>query len=386
MVRKLFLYIIMFGSMLAVLEAFAFVLQFVIDRDDLFDHRKTVLARLNSDDLAFFLQKGGDPVLGWKNYGPLVSHETNCLGTEIEYRFDTAGARLHSRFDPVLTEVVVVGDSYTNGAEVGDDETYPAQLSRLLNISVANHGVGGYGPAQSFLGLKQNISRYPQAKIVVMGIMYENLYRMVNSYRPVLYSTSSDYTLKPFMAAGEIVPHPGMQAYEDIKHFNQAANRSFDNDFWAKPEASFPYMASLVEALGSNYFIYRRLQKLLRKLGYPEYFLIFQDEEIRSNLTHLLNRYAEYVVGLGLQPVVIFIPRNRLDTRSASRYIDQSRDELHPDLLIGDVGAMPGVDWNEFNSQEPASNNICHPSTYGYQAIAEYIAEFIQAKKIWPAH
>jgi len=376
----------MLASMLAVLEAFAFALQFVIDREELFDHRKTVLARLNNDDLALFLQEGGDPVLGWKSYGPLVRHEANCLGTEIEYRYDTAGARLHSRFDPVLTEVVVVGDSYTNGDEVGDDETYPAQLSRLLNISVANHGVGGYGPAQTFLNLKQNISRYPQAKIVVMGIMYENLYRMVNSYRPVLYSTSSDYTLKPFMAAGEIVPHPGMQAYEDIKHFKQAANRSFDNDFWAKPEASFPYTASLAQALGSNYFIYRRLQKLLRKLGYPEYFLIFQDRKIKSDLIHLLNRYAEYVIALGLQFVVIFIPRNRLDTRSASRYIDQSRNELHPDLLIGDLGAMPGVDWTEFNSQEPDSDNICHPSAYGYQTIAEYIAEFIHAKKMWPAH
>lgn len=386
MARKLFLYLVMLGSMLIVLEASAFVLQLVIDREDLFDHRKNVLARLNSDDLALFMQKGGDPVLGWKNYAPRVQHKANCLGTEIEYHYDNTGARLHSRFDPALTEVVVVGDSYTNGDEIGDDETYPAQLSRLLNTSVANHGVGGYGPVQSFLGLKQNISHYPQAKIVVMGIMYENIYRMVNSYRPVLYSTSSDYTLKPFMAAGEIVPHPGMQPYEDIKHFKQAANRSFDNDFWAKPDASFPYIVSLAKALGSNYFIYRRLQKLLRKLEYPEYSLIFQDREIKLNLTRLLNSYAEHVIDLGLQPVVIFIPRNRLDTRSASHYIDQSRDELHPDLLIGDVGTMPGVDWTKFNLQEPGNDNICHPSAYGYQTIAEYIAEFITAEKVWPVH
>ncbi len=113
---------------------------------------------------------------------------------------------------------------------------------------------------------------------------------------------------------------------------------------------------------------------------------LFLYGEIRSNLTRRLNRYAEHVVGLGLQPVVIFIPRNRLDTRSASRYIDQSRDELHPDLLIGDAGAMPGVDWTEFNFQEPDSDNICHPSAYGYQTIAEYTAGFIHAKKIWPAH
>jgi hypothetical protein len=44
---------------LVVLEVFAFALQFVVDRDDFFDHRNTVLERLNNDDLALFRKKGG---------------------------------------------------------------------------------------------------------------------------------------------------------------------------------------------------------------------------------------------------------------------------------------------------------------------------------------
>jgi len=249
---------------------------------------------------------------------------------------------------------------------------------------VANHGVGGYGPTQSFLNLTRVISHYPQAKIVVLAIMYENLYRMVNSYRPVLYSTSSTYALKPYMSNGEIQAHPGARALEDIEYFKQMANRSFDNDFWAKPDAGFPYMVSLAEALSSNYFIYWKMQKLLRGLGHPEYSLIFKDEDIRANLIHLLNRYAEYANSMGFQAVVIFIPRNRHDTQSASWYIDQSRSEFHPGLLIGDVGAKKGVDWINFNLQEQDGDNICHPSTYGYQTIAEYIAEFMRAEKVWP--
>jgi len=381
--RKLFFYFVILVLTLVVLEVFAFALQFVVDREDFFDHRHTVLEHLNNDDLALFRKEGGDPVLGWRNYGPRIQNEVNCLGEKKEYSYNVIGARLYSQFEPATTEIVIVGDSYTNGDEAEDDETYSAELAKLLNTSVANHGVGGYGPTQSFLNLKRIISHYPQAKIVVLAIMYENLYRMVNSYRSVLYSTSA-YTLKPYMLDGEIQAHPGAHALEDIEYFKQMANRSFDNDFWAKPDAGFPYMVSLAEALSSNYFIYWKTQKLLRVLRYPEYSLIFQDENIRTNLIRLLNRYAEYANSLDFKAVVIFIPRNRHDTQSASRYLHQSRSELHPNLLIGDVGAKKWVDWIKFNLQEEDGAKLCHPSTYGYQTIAEYIAEFMRAEKVWP--
>jgi len=85
------------------------------------------------------------------------------LGETIEYRYDVAGTRIHEKFDVAKTEVIVVGDSYTNGDEVSDSEAFPARLSQLLGVSVANHGVDGYDPTQSLLNLQENISRYPQA-------------------------------------------------------------------------------------------------------------------------------------------------------------------------------------------------------------------------------
>lgn len=50
--------------MLAVLEVFAFVATRVVDQKGLFDHRESVFERLNDKDLAIFLSKGADPVLG----------------------------------------------------------------------------------------------------------------------------------------------------------------------------------------------------------------------------------------------------------------------------------------------------------------------------------
>lgn len=384
MIRKIFFYLIMLTVMIALLELFAFAVSKVVDTDDFFDSRQSVYARFSEERLAKFKAKRGDSILGWRSFGPLVYKEENCLGVPIKYRYNAAGARWHDQFDSEKTEIIIVGDSYTNGDEVSDSEAYPAMLSQELSVSVVNHGVGGYGPTQSLLNLQRNIARYPQAKVVVLGIMYENLYRMVNSYRPVLYSGSSDYTLKPYMSAGQIVPHPGEQVFEGIEQFKRAADDSFDNDFWAKPVARFPYLIALGKSLGSNYFYYRKLQKELRTIGQPEYFLVFDDTEVRMNLVALLNEYARLAKDWGVQPVALFIPRNQLDTSSAAQFIAKHRREIDPRLVLGDVGEFDGVDWTIFNNREPEGDNICHPSPYGYRVIASYLAELMRENKVWP--
>jgi hypothetical protein len=208
MLKKLLFYLITLGLMLVVLEGFAWVTCWVVDADDFFDHRGSVLARLSAVDLATFVKQGGDPVLGWESRGPAVRQAANCRGSQKTYTYNENGARVYAGFRSETAEIVVVGDSYTNGDEVNDDDTYAAHLADILRVSVANQGVSGYGPTQAFLNLKKTLGLYPKARIAILAIMYENLYRMVNSYRPVLYSTSSNYTLKPFMADAEIRPHP----------------------------------------------------------------------------------------------------------------------------------------------------------------------------------
>ena len=371
--KKLFFYLATVAFMLALMEAFAFVAVQLVDRDDFFDHREGVLQRLNAQNLAKAAQDSTDMVLGWRNFGPRSQVDYSCRGVEIEYSYDAAGARIYQGFDPAEARVIIVGDSYTNGDEVGNESTYPAKLAELLEVSVANHGVGGYGPAQSVLNFSESAAIYPRADVVVLGIMYENLYRMMNSYRPVLYSTSSDYTLKPYMAAGKLMPHPGPAAFSSLDNFLEIANGAFDADFWAKPRAEFPYLASLLKSLGSHYFIYRKFQKSLRQIGFPEYFLIFEDPEVELSLVSLLNKYAELAGRAGLQPVAVFIPRNRHDISSAAKFIEKHREQFNADLVLGDVGQHPGVDWVEFNQREPEGDNICHPSPYGYQVIADYI-------------
>ncbi len=385
MAKKVLFGVIALGIMLAILETFAWVTVQVVDRDDLFDHRQGVLSLLSAKGLARYVANGGDPVLGWHIAAPMVHHEDDCRGTPKTFTYTASGERAYTGYDPDNVAIITVGNSYTDGGEADDDDTYPAQLAELLGVSVANHGVSGYGPTQAFLALQQRAALHPEARIVILGIMYENTYRMVNSYRPVLYKTSSTYTLKPYMAGGALQPHPGEAAFADVESFKRYANAAFDHDFWAKPEARFPYSLALAQALTSNYFYLRKLQKLLREVGLSEYALTFRHDEIRLDLISLLNSLADFVLERGMQPVVVFIPRNLLDTESATEFIERNRDQMRPQLVLGDVGQAADIDWQQFNLREKEGDDICHPSAYGYRMIAEYVAELLKANSLVPA-
>jgi hypothetical protein len=72
-----------------------------------------------------------------------------------------------------VRRVVVLGDSQAWGYGVGDDDTIPAQLGRLLNdgggarYEVLNLGVGGYGTDQAFLKYLVQGARYAPDAVVL---------------------------------------------------------------------------------------------------------------------------------------------------------------------------------------------------------------------------
>ncbi len=371
---------ILVGFGLLLVEAFAFATFFA---SDLYDHRDAVLARIDEESLAE-ARRRADPLLGWDSGEAGVSFEKNCLGDEIEYAVDEEGARTYRGYDGSSARVVVVGDSYTWGDEAVAEDTYPARLAALLDASVSNLGVRAYGPVQSLLRLEQKLDRFPEARVVVLGIMYENVYRMVNSYRPVLYDKTSPFAFKPYLAAGRIEPHPGPAALRDVEHVIRHAERAFDADFWAKPRHRFPYTLSLAGALGSNFFYYRKLGKRLRSLGFPEYFLTYRSAAIRSELFDLLDAFATLARQRSVTPIALFIPRNRLDTRSVSELLASGGDALASELIVADLGSA-NVDWSRFNLEEPGDDNICHPSPYGHREIADFVAALLRSKGSWPA-
>lgn len=360
---------VLFLLFLVLLEVIGFAGVFLAD--DLFDHRAGVLARVN--ELELKSKQKVDPVLGWEPEAPSAFVEANCIGDEISYQIAADGARSYPGYQPTAATIVIGGDSYAFGSEVGDPQTFPAVLARLSGQTVANLGVGGYGPVQALLRLERHIDQYPQATTVVLGIMYENVHRMVNGYRPVLYDKTEVLTFTPYMSDGQVQPHPGIEALSTEARLRNEIIVAFDTDFWAKPQHDFPYSMSLARAFTSHYFVLRKVQKSLRKLGRPEYALSFGSPVIQENLFGLIDRFARLADARGLRGIVLFTPRNRLDTQSVSRLLAAQGSRL-PTTLLALYVADADIDWTRYNLENKAEDNICHPSEYGYAEIARYLA------------
>jgi hypothetical protein len=101
-----------------------------------------------------------DPILG---YVPRPNY--SAAGINI----DAAGFRRSAAMadgDAILA----VGDSFTFGEEVRDDETWPAHLQRLLGRRVVNAGVSGYGFDQIVMRAERIVPDMHPSAIVVSFI------------------------------------------------------------------------------------------------------------------------------------------------------------------------------------------------------------------------
>jgi hypothetical protein len=72
--------------------------------------------------------------------------------------------------------VLAMGDSFTEGYEVGDDETWPAYLQQRLGRSVVNAGVSGYSLAQTVLRTERLVASVRPA-VVVVAFIADDLWR-----------------------------------------------------------------------------------------------------------------------------------------------------------------------------------------------------------------
>ena len=109
-----------------------------------------------------------DPQLGWIPR-PGALDRSNPRGVTITIGDD--GIRQNGAA-PRATQprILAVGDSFTFGDDVGDDETWPAWLERLGVGQVLNAGVFAYGLDQSVLRAEQLALRYRPDLLIVSFI------------------------------------------------------------------------------------------------------------------------------------------------------------------------------------------------------------------------
>src|SRR5271157_1288672 len=119
------------------------------------------------------------PTRGWavipdvKNMTPFGKGKfvnTNSKGLRGKTEYDYSRA-------PGKQRILVLGDSFTFGTDVSDDETYSHYLEPALpNTEVLNLGVQGYGQDQMLLYLKEEGIKY-HPDIVILGFAFMDTYR-----------------------------------------------------------------------------------------------------------------------------------------------------------------------------------------------------------------
>src|SRR5712692_9842326 len=106
-----------------------------------------------------------DDQLGWKHTVNVHKVYVNEFGELAEVRQNQYGHRGRAypiAKNPKKYRILVVGDSFTEGVQVGEDDLFTALLERNNpRLEVLNAGVGGYGTVQEYLylettGLKHN--------------------------------------------------------------------------------------------------------------------------------------------------------------------------------------------------------------------------------------
>ena len=105
----------------------------------------------------------GDDLLGWAPT-PDMSYtwQPRTLADEsytVQYRTDERGMR-PPVVDTARPNLVVVGDSFTQAAQVNTGEAYYHVIGDLLGYDVFAFGAGGYGSLQQYLALRELVAAH----------------------------------------------------------------------------------------------------------------------------------------------------------------------------------------------------------------------------------
>jgi hypothetical protein len=117
-----------------------------------------------------------DPMLGWIPE-PGFSGTKNIWNTRVtiqEHGIRSNG--ISSKTESGLPLILAVGDSFTFGDEVSDDETWPSLLEDTIPMRVINGGVFGYGLDQTVLRAEKLIDIY-NPDLLIVGLIPKDILR-----------------------------------------------------------------------------------------------------------------------------------------------------------------------------------------------------------------
>jgi hypothetical protein len=209
------------------------------------------------------------------------------------------------------------GDSFTHCDEVKDDQTWEEFLSNILHADVFNFGGGGYGTDQAYLRFQAEYSK-AKTPLVALGLITENINRIVNVYRPFYFERTGDLLSKPrfILKDGErvLLDNPLKNAAETIKLTDQQFVRSMgENDWWFNrdnlPVFGFPYSNILFHKRFWLEAFYRKSGREIDDIDPRPWEDLWKYAPARDLMFSILDSFILEARKLGAKPLIVLMPR-----------------------------------------------------------------------------
>ncbi|HEV2854379.1 MAG TPA: hypothetical protein VHC97_16415 [Thermoanaerobaculia bacterium] len=341
--------------------------------EDLNDKHKGILAAQIADTSSYMMF---DPDLGWT---------IRPNGNKPQYKANSKGLRATREYSlappPGKVRVAAFGDSFTHGSGVPTGFTWEEKLEGLEpGLEVINFGIPGSDPGQALLRYRREGVQYHPA-VVLIGMMSENISRMVNTFRPFYFARSGLPFSKPRFAlqGGKLVllenPIKSIDEYRALLRDPEAwLPRLGEHDYYYRRNnrrSRFDFLPSVrfARVIGDQYFNQPIFQ--------PNGLYNTRSEAYQVSL-RVLDQFYREALGNGSLPVLVLFPQ-RKDVRlrhegkkvTYQPLVDELRRRGYRVIDLGDG-------FERYDPQaEMTKKNFLHYPKAGNQMAAQWVRDVL---------
>ena len=269
-----------------------------------------------------------DPLIGWKLPADTVLPEVTDEYS-VTYRANTQGFRANHDFEPgaARRRIAFLGDSYTFGSGVEDDQTFAAVLeSMLVDTRSYNFGVGAFGIDQMWMTLRHYALPLDPA-LVVLGFIRYDLDRSLSTYRH-----DHIWRWKPSfrLVAGELAPMTLDNRPSAARRFVHRRSRLYR--LWRKLESSLNRRWAVGYRWRLNRAIFEAIRDDCRQAGVPLVVVYFPVNRRRPapmferEFAEMGIEYLDLTPRLPADADSLYYPRDRHFNAAGHRFV---ATELH---------------------------------------------------------
>jgi len=324
-----------------------------------------------------------DPILGWP--------APTSFGTGT---WDSSGSRIIPAFpDPKRHPecVSLYGDSFTNSAEVSNEDAWSNLLSIRLGCRVSNYGMGGYGTDQAFIRFHENSA--DDAKVVFLNHLSENILRNVNQFRALLYRAAKADGFKPRFIidrSGTLVqiPMPDLSEEEITGFLQNPTAKYLKHEYYLPGGLSgnsivrFPYSLSVLRAMG-HFHIHA---KIVDESWYKDFYLKDHASNGLVVTEEIIVAFRKEAIARGKVPVVSIIPTglDLVEYKKTGSWVYQNLIDVLSAREIAVINHGKYI-FEQIGDRDPCDLfNDCsaHFNEDGYALIADSSYEYLKANDL----